>query len=477
MSEVAETVRRFIEREHLFESREKILAAVSGGADSLCLLILLRELGYPLQVAHFDHQLRPDSGRDAEVVRSAAGRLSVPFTLGQGDVRGHARRNRLTLEEAARVLRYDFLFRTAKAAGAGSVATGHTMNDQAETVLLHLVRGTGVKGLGGMRPVAVFPRSGQDPALAKIRLVRPLLCLTHAEAVAFCRKAGGIPVEDPGNQDPAYTRNNIRRELLPFLEKYNTSIVEGLSSLAGIARGQNDFVEGAAEKIWLETAHEVEPGLVRLPVEAMRSAPPAVQQALARRAVFEAARTLEDLAGRHVTKVVEFVRRPTASRRMDLALGVAVSMENDWLVFCAPGRRPAVPDWEGRELPIPGSLTIRHPDWQILTTVFPESSAAEEDPARDPWTVRIDPVRIRPPIILRRRKSGEKFFPSGMPGLVKLNDFLASHHMALSERDCWPLICDTDGIIWIPGFRAREGTTVAGKTQGYMKIEVKKVSK
>jgi len=475
-SEILETVKRFIEREGLFEPRGKILAAVSGGADSLCLLFVLHALGYSLHAAHFDHRLRPDSGRDAEVVRSAADRLGVPCTVGWGDVKEHAGRNRLTIEEAARALRYDFLVRSANAAGACVVATGHTMNDQAETVLMHLVRGTGLRGLGGMRPAAVPPVTGMDPdpVAAQIRLVRPLLCLTHADTVGFCSAASLTPSEDPANQDPAYTRNKIRKELLPILEKHNPLLVESLARLSEIARGQNDFVEDAADKIWKVSAEEVEPGLIRIPSADLQAVPPAVRQALVRRAVLESARSVEDLAYRHVVQVVEFVRRPTASRRMDVALGVTVSLENDRLVFNSPKRRPAQPEWEGRELSIPGELAIRYPHWRIRAMVSSESPAGDDTQTRDPWVVRIAPDRLHPPVVIRRRRSGDAFFPAGMPGPVKLNDFLASHHLPFSERDYWPLVCDADGIIWIPGYRVKEGLNAPVGVKGFIELKIEK---
>ncbi len=472
-SDVPEIVKRYIDQEGVFEPREKILAAVSGGADSLCLVIVLKALGYPLHIAHFDHRLRPDSARDAQTVRNAAERLGIPFTLGQGDVRKHAEGGRLTLEEAARDLRYDFLFHAAKEAGASAVATGHTMNDQAETVLMHLVRGTGLRGLGGMRPVAPFPGTPEDPPRGKIRLARPLLCLTHAQTIEYCRLTGWIPVEDPSNQDSTFARNRIRRELLPFLERYNGSIVDGLSNLSKIAREQNDFLEGIADGIWSKSACELEPGLVRIPLEAMRSSPPAVQQALARRAILEATGSVQDLAYRHVIRVLEFVRTPTASRRMDLALGVEVALEYDWLVFRTPSRLAAVPEWEGKQIPVPGNLSIHHPDWEIISILSDDSNAPEAGQPQDPWTARIDPDRIHPPVILRRRKPSDRFFPYGMPGLVKLNDFLASHHLALSERDRWPLVCDAEGIIWIPGFRLKEGIASPDRHQQCWKIMVK----
>ncbi len=474
-ADIPEIVNRYIQRRDLFQSGGKILAAVSGGADSLCLLLILKELGYPLHVAHFDHGLRPGSGGDAETVRRAAEKLGIPFLLGQGDVCGHAARNRLSLEEAARDLRYDFLFHAGQDSKASAVATGHTMNDQAETVLMHLVRGTGLRGLGGMRPDAQFPgKRGEAAREGEIRIVRPLLCLTHSQTVEFCRKAGWAPLEDPSNQDPAFARNKIRLELIPLLEKYNESVVDGLSRLADLAQAQEEYIDRAAEDLWNRSACELGPGLTRIPQAVFRDSPTALQQALVRRAIRAVAGDLSDLAFRHVAQVMGFLESPTASRRMDLALGVEVSLENDWLVFRSPSKIPANPEWEAWQLPIPGSLFIHFPNWTF--EVFEEAATLIPSPeaAQDPWTVWIDPNRIRLPLALRKRRTGDSFIPLGMPGPVKVNDFLASHHLSLSERDHWPLVCDADGIIWIPGFRLKAGISPSDPCLRRIRIHVEK---
>ena len=202
--------------------------------------------------------------------------------------------------------------------------------------------------------------------------------------------------------------------------------------------------------------------------------PPAIQQALARRAVREAAGGLRDLAYRHVRQVLAFVRHPTKSRRMDLAIGVDISMENEWLVFRSPGRLAPFPEWEGRVIPVPGTATLSHPDWEIHSRWMEPPEAAAEDAARTPWRARIDPDQLHPPLIVRRRKHSESFHPSGMPGPVRLGDFLASHHMAFSERDRWPLLCDAEGVVWIPGYRLREGVAPENFLSRWIEISVER---
>jgi tRNA(Ile)-lysidine synthase len=457
--EIREIVEGYIRRKNLFAPGEEILAAVSGGADSLCLLLVLKELGHPLRIAHFDHRLRPESDRDAEVVHRTADRLGIPFILGSGDVAGSAKENRMTVEEAARTLRYEFLLRTAREKNIPAVATGHTMDDQAETVLMNLLRGAGVNGISGIPPHTDEPLGKAGPPERKIRIARPLLCLTHQQTAEYCRRMGETPLEDPSNQDVTFTRNRIRGELIPLLREYNPAVVEAISRLADVARSQEEFVRRIADDIWKKAAEELAPFLVRIPIAVFRESPETVRRALVRRAVFHLKDTLEDLDFRHVERVLEFANAPSGTRRMDVALGVETALENDWLVFRLGADVALEPDWEGVELPCPGGLTIRHPAWKF--EIAYQASLAAVEPPGDPWTVHLDPDRIRMPLILRRRRVGEKFFPAGMSSPVSLSDFLSSHHLPFSERDRWPLVCDSEGVVWIPGFRLKEGVAAS----------------
>lgn len=238
-------VRRFAARERLFRRLDALVVAVSGGPDSLAALLLLRELGeecgFELAAAHFDHQLRPDSAADRDFTANLCERLGIPCVTGEGDVRQAAAESRAGIEETARRLRYRFLAFAAERRSAGAVATGHTADDHAETVLHHILRGSGVRGARGLAPAAPLPDA---PAL---RLLRPLLPLSRADTLAVCEAAGVEPRADETNASPAATRNRIRHDLLPRLREENPSVDAALIGLAESARELFRAVESAAD--------------------------------------------------------------------------------------------------------------------------------------------------------------------------------------------------------------------------------------
>jgi tRNA(Ile)-lysidine synthase len=229
-----ERVARFAQSEKLFRRAKNLLVAISGGPDSLALLFILAELrerfGLELSACHFDHQLRPDSRADLEFVREICERQGISCLTGEGDVRALARQQHIGIEEAARRMRYQFLSFVAAEKRVDALVTGHTADDQAETVLMRVLRGTGVRGLRGMVPDGVVPGA---PAQ---RLLRPILCLSREETAAFCRDRGLAPRSDPSNTDVDFLRNRLRLETIPTLSAINPSVKDALLGLAESAR-------------------------------------------------------------------------------------------------------------------------------------------------------------------------------------------------------------------------------------------------
>ena len=267
-----------------------IVVGVSGGPDSYCLLDALVQLGYPVTAAHFDHQLRPESAQDAEHVRSTASRLGAAFVLGRGDVAAFARQEHRSIEDAARILRYRFLFSQARALSAQAVAVGHTADDQVETLLMHLLRGAGLNGLKGMAFRALRPAWD-----ASIPLVRPLLELWREETLAWCSERGLEPLFDPTNQDPAYLRNRVRHELIPLLEQLNPRARQSLWRASQVLAGEEAILQEAVAAAWDACLGEQQPAALALRRSAFTQLSSGLQRAVLRKAIAQLNPQLEDV--------------------------------------------------------------------------------------------------------------------------------------------------------------------------------------
>jgi len=286
------------QRAELFQRHPTpVVVAVSGGPDSLCLadaiLAQADALGLTPAVAHLDHGLRGEAGRaDAEFTRAFASARGAPFFGEQADVAGLATATRASIEVAARRARYDFLARTAHAFGASLIAVAHHADDQAETVLMRLIRGAGLTGLRGMQPLSPHPFA------PGVYLIRPLLQVTRAEVLAYCQARQLHPRLDETNETADYLRNRVRRELLPLLEQYNPGIRAVLARLADTAAADLEIIEYAAEQALSQTlwrAAPRDPQRLTFDRRAWQALPAGLQRATLRRAVQRLCGDLTDL--------------------------------------------------------------------------------------------------------------------------------------------------------------------------------------
>ncbi|MCD7838301.1 MAG: tRNA lysidine(34) synthetase TilS [Clostridiales bacterium] len=258
---MTERVRALVGEHQMLSPGEKVLVAVSGGGDSMCLLHLLWREGYAVEAATYDHGIRPQSAGDAAFVEHRCRERGIPFHVGRGDVPRWADEHRLGLEEAARALRYAFLQETAQKAGAKKIATAHNADDNAETLLLHLIRGSGLNGLGGIPPV-------------RGNLIRPLLTTSRAEIDDYLERWNIPHVEDSTNADTTYRRNYLRHEVLPLLKAQNPNLLEGLNRTMRGLRQDSDYLEQQAAAL-AEEAFPI-PGIVNYSAEKLARMHPAL---------------------------------------------------------------------------------------------------------------------------------------------------------------------------------------------------------
>ncbi|MDO8616547.1 MAG: tRNA lysidine(34) synthetase TilS [Dehalococcoidia bacterium] len=421
---------------------ERVLAAVSGGPDSTALLVLLArlrpELGLDITVAHFNHMLREreDAAGDAAFVRDMAISLGLPFVAGADDVPARARRARRSVEDAARRARYAFLAREAKRAGAAAVALGHTRDDQAETVLLHLLRGSGLDGLVAMRSRSGWPFA-RGPAVA-----RPLLQVSRRETERYCRDRGLTPRDDPTNELLIATRNRVRHELLPVLRSFNPRIEEALARLAEAAARDVDFLEAEAGELWLRLAG-LERARVSFDRDALAAAQPALLARLLRRAFARVAGSAADLEAVHIEALLASLAK--RRDRVSLPRGVSAVVGAGRLTFLrgTSQRRPGIAE---TLLTAPG--ITRAGAWSIRA----EAGPAPANPVRAAALEAVlDAERIAGRLTVRSRRPGDRLRPLGLGGEKKVQDILVDAKVPAEERDGVPIVSDEAGIVWVVG--------------------------
>ncbi|MCE1253872.1 MAG: tRNA lysidine(34) synthetase TilS [Anaerolineae bacterium] len=435
---------------------EKIVVGVSGGPDSLCLLDLLAQVKWPVIVAHYDHHLRAESGADAEMVQAAATAYGLPFVLGQGDVAGYARQQRASVEEAARECRYRFLFETASAWQAKAVLVAHNADDQVETVIMHLIRGSGLAGLKGMCYRSILPEWH-----ACIPLLRPLLSYWREDIINYCKDRKLTPVLDASNNDITYFRNRLRHELIPYLGEYNPQIKKGLWRMAFSLGGDFDLIQGMTQQAALRVLQDIREESVALNYAELCKLTPGLQRNILRFAIQKLRPALRDINFDAIERALVFIRKPSRQHQMDLVDGLWLVLSGEKLFIGDPKTElltdgfPACADISPAVLPLEGVFQLDN-HWQISVELI-----KTDDPMgminHDPNQAYLDMTALNETLIVRTWTAGDRFSPLGMKGHIKLSDLFINQRVPEQARKKYPLVCSGDKIIWIPGLRvARE---------------------
>lgn len=458
----------FAARHRLWKNGDRLLAAVSGGADSVALLHLLHRLGLDLTVVHLDHGLRGEASREDRCwVEELAARLGLPCVAGRRAAAAVMKEGGYSPEEAARRIRYRYFREVSAGTGIGILALGHQADDQAETVLLRLLRGGRPAALAGMLP------SRRD---GELLLVRPLLPFWRGELLAFLEEIGEDFREDLSNRDPRFLRNRIRHRLLPLLEaEYSPRCRQLLSALAEREREREDYLRGRLEDRCRELIRETAEGPAldcRLfPEAAALERGEVLRRLLARAGVVNPHR-------RHF-KALERLAFGPSGRRLDLPGPAVASREGD-LLRLSPRREEG--DWPARPLEIPGETAIEELGARIRVRVRPKPTGpldrreAGPEASREGWTGAetlreyFDRDRVSPPLVVRPRLPGDRYRPLGMAGKKKIKKMLAEGGIPLSRRGSIPVVEDQERIVWLAGHRPNHYCRVRGETREVIEI-------
>jgi len=467
---LSDRVLKLISEHRLITRGGKLVVAVSGGPDSVCLLHILLDLrdklGIRLHVAHLNHGLRgAESDADASYVADLAKRLGLPATVEQREVKAYQRSKRLSLEEAARAVRYSYLGGVAKATGAESVAVGHTLDDHIETILMHLIRGSGTRGLRGLQPCSQW-RSGK----AAVTVLRPLLEVNREETAAYCRHYRLKPRLDTSNLSLSPLRNRIRQQLIPLLESYNPQVTDALLRTARIAADDLAVLEEDALKVRRNVVKE-QGNTVILDKERFLKLPPALQRHLLRSAIEKRLGNLMDIESRHIEEIMAARHKP-AGKIIALPDGLTFTIEYDrYLLGSDPAALSPFPSIEKEhDLRIPGDTAL--PGWRVTAAVMKRGQVSEED---NGLTACFDLDRTGDKLTVRPRRPGDRFQPLGMSQPKKLNEFMIDSKIPRAWRRWVPLVCSPEQIIWVVGWRIDEPAKITESTKQVLRLEFKRI--
>ena len=459
----------FMRELHVAQKQGRLLVAVSGGPDSVCMLHILlglkKELGIDLHVAHLDHQLRgSESGADSQYVAGLAQSLGLPCTIGHRDVKQYHATHHVTLEEAAREVRYAYLAEVARSIGVESVAVGHTADDHVETILMHLIRGSGTGGLQGLKPVGRWRNSE-----GSIEIVRPLLQINRQETVAYCEKHNLSPRIDASNLSLDASRNRVRHKLLPLLESYNPKVAEALLRNARIAGYDMDYISGEVALV-REMLVEERENCVVIDREGFLIMHPALKRHLLRDCIDTLLGNLVDIEERHIEDIIGTSVKP-AGRRIDLPDGLTFAVEYDrYLLGFDPAALSPYPALEDEyKLNVPGVTEL--PGWTVEAVVEESLDVAQDAGG---FTAGFDLEKTGSGLTVRHYKPGERFRPLGMEQLKKVGEFMIDARIPRAWRRNVPLVCSPDQVIWVVGQRIDERVKITADTKQVLHIEFKR---
>ncbi|HID96495.1 MAG TPA: tRNA lysidine(34) synthetase TilS [Candidatus Latescibacteria bacterium] len=456
--ELIDGVLDFITRFKMFAPGEKVVVAVSGGPDSVALLdiltVLKDRLEISLHVAHLDHGLRAeDSQRDAEFVRDLAAKYNLPATVAYRNVREFLKKHRFSLEEGARVVRYTFLKEVAEEVSAQKIATAHTLDDQAETILFRVLRGAGVQGLVGIPPV----REGL--------FVRPLLKVTRREILDFLATRGLTFRHDRSNEDLRYIRNRIRHSLIPYLkQEYNPKIVMALDRMADILRAEDEFIEETAGQIFNSVMKNRDKRKIILDIKRILGYHISIKRRVLRKALYLLTEGVVP-EFKDIERLVEL--KVSKSRLFQLGFQITAQKWDDLLIL----KRGNVPPFR-RPVSIPGRTDLRELDAHLYVKILAQEGLLTGGLGSDPQVAFLDLNSIKGGIAVRSRCTGDVIQPLGMKGHTKkVKDLLIDRKIPRILRDEIPLLVDQEKVLWVVGVEINELCRVTLESKQVLKIQ------
>ena len=468
--DVAKTIATY----DMLQKEDAVLIGVSGGPDSVALLHILRALAsrfsLRLGVAHLNHCLRQDeSDNDAKFVATLAKAVDLPCFVHKENVINYRKENRLSLEEAARRVRYTFFSNVAKKHDYNKIALGHHREDNAELVLMNLFRGSGPRGLSGIPPV----RNKQ--------IIRPLIHSQRSDIINFLKENRFDYIADKSNMETRYLRNKIRHHLIPELKAaYNPNIIATLNRLTVIINSEEEWIESEVDRLFNKIVVNREDHSIVLSISKLEKTHPAQQRRILRKAIHLAKGDLRRISLTHIDAIARLLTGRSSKGSLDLPDAVRVQKSEDSLIITKEkvGLRHLDPkDYRPEKISFdyiiekPTRVFIKEIDTHMVFSEMPYEHMPDFQLAGQ-YTAFVDKNRLHFPLTVRNCRSGDRFRPLGMNGTQKVKKYFIDKKVPLAERYRCPVLVSKGKIIWLGGHRIDESVKLTSSTRKVMKIEL-----
>jgi tRNA(Ile)-lysidine synthase len=451
-------------REHnMISIGDIVLVGFSGGADSMALLHILKQLAKTMDIriyaAHVHHGIRGTAAdQDADFVARVCQRWHVPLFMERAEVPKLAKKWSVTEEEAGRIVRHDFFDKVLTDIGGNKIALGHHKDDQAETILHNILRGTGMQGLQGIKPIGG-------------RLIRPLLHVSRAEIENYCYEKGLSFRMDASNKDVGYTRNRIRCELIPYIEQnFNPSFVDTIIRMGRIIGDEDEFLDRYCRELF-KTLVLVDQDKVIIRLESFLSCVLAVKRRILRMCLEKLRGDLQGVQANHIENILKMVSDSRTGAVLSLPGDVMVWKDHDEIIMSLGACKWRTPAFE-YSLPIPGKVLIPECNIEILSRRVQHKEVC----FTSPWCIYIDEDVIKGNLKVRNRRTGDRFKPFGMKGTKKLKDFFIDKKIPQRKRDGIPLLVDEDNIIWVVGYQTHGDYAITRYTRNIVELKTQLIS-
>ncbi len=456
----------YIAKHHMFEAGDKVIAGISGGADSVCLLFMLFEWAkhtpLSIEVVHVNHGIRKEASEDAEYVRRLCAQLEVPFHLVEADVKKLSKEWNCSEEEAGRMLRYQAFHGTAQDVGATKIAVAHNSNDRSETMLFHMFRGSGIRGLGSIRPV-------------RDMVVRPLLCLERGEIETYLRDRNIAYCTDSTNETDHYTRNKIRHHILPYIEReIAPGAVARMAQTADMLTETDEYLEQQTQKAFERCVN----GNI-VDVAGFLEEHPVIQKRLLRRLICVLAGSEKDISYVHIEELLTLFYED-AHRTVSLPYSLkGLRRYTQVLIQKSGSQKQDIPATKEIEIPATGKLTIALGDDGELTLEVMEREEKSTDFPQNQYTKWFDYDKIKQSLVLRTRNVGDYLTIAGNDGRIihkSVKDYMLTEKIPREKRDRLYLLAEGEHVIWLIGYRISEHYKISGDTKRILQVQFNRKS-